>query len=85
MDFALFMERYGYRILVLVFGAAILGIMLAPFVMTFWAFSSSGIAAAVIAVIVLAIGIALMVVPKFWNFADKMRQTHVIEDWNEEK
>lgn len=84
MDFALFMERYGYRILVLVFGAAILGIMLAPFVMTFWAFSS-GIAAAVIAVIVLAIGIALMVVPKFWNFADKMRQTHVIEDWNEEK
>ncbi|ACJ17408.1 hypothetical membrane protein, conserved [Thermococcus onnurineus NA1] len=85
MDFALFMERYGYRILVLVFGAAILGIMLAPFVMTFWAFSSSGIAAAVIAVIVLAIGIALMVVLKFWNFADKMRQTHVIEDWNEEK
>ncbi|QDA32251.1 hypothetical protein FH039_02390 [Thermococcus indicus] len=84
MDFALFMERYGYRILVLVFGAAILGVMLSPFVMTFWAFSSGGIAAAVIAVLVLAVGVALMVVPKFWNFADKMRQSHVVEDWNEE-
>ncbi|WP_245610402.1 hypothetical protein [Thermococcus celericrescens] len=52
--------------------------------MTFWAFSSGGIAAAVIAVLVLAVGIAWMVVPKFWNFADKTRQTHVVEDWNEE-
>ncbi|NJE11219.1 hypothetical protein [Thermococcus sp. MAR1] len=85
MDFALFMERYGYRLLVLIFGAAILGIILAPFVMTFWAFSSSGIAAAIIAVLVLAVGIALMIVPKFWDFADKMRRTHVIEDWSEEK
>ena len=85
MDFALFMERYGYRILGLVFGAAILGIMLAPFVMTFWAFSSDGVAAAVVAVLVLAVGVALMVVPKFWNFADKTRGTHVVEDWNDEK
>ncbi len=85
MDFAVFMERYGYRILMLVFGAALLGILLAPFVMTFWAFSSSGIAAAVVAVIVLAVGIGLMLVPRFWDFAHKMRQTHIIEDWNEDR
>ncbi|GEM_PF-4917254 len=79
------MERYGYKILLLIVGAAILAIILTPFVMTFWAFSSGGIVAAVIAVIVFAIGISLMVVPKFWNFADKMRQTHIIEDWNEKE
>ncbi|AHF81321.1 hypothetical protein [Thermococcus paralvinellae] len=85
MDFALFMERYGYKILLLIVSAAVLAVILTPFVMTFWAFSSSGIVAAVIAVIVFAIGIALMVVPKFSNFADKIRQTHIIEDWNEKK
>ena len=53
--------------------------------MTFWAFSSSGIAAAVVAVIVLAVGIGLMLVPRFWDFAHKMRQTHIIEDWNEDR
>ena len=85
MDLALFMERYDYKILLLIAGAAILAVILTPFVMTFWAFSSSGIVVAVIAVIVFAIGISLMVVPKFWNFADKMRQTHIIEDWNEKE
>ncbi|ASJ01222.1 hypothetical protein A3K92_06870 [Thermococcus gorgonarius] len=83
MDFALFMERYGYRLLMLITVSVILGIVLAPFIMTFWAFSSDGLAVAVSAVIVLGIGVLLMSIPKFWDFADKMRHTHILEDWNE--
>ncbi len=83
MDFALFMERYGYRLLMLIAVSTILGIALAPFLMTFWAFSSDGLAVAVAAVIVLGIGVLFMAIPRFWDFADKMRRTHVLEDWHE--
>ena len=83
MDFALFMERYGYRLLMLITVSVILGIALAPFLMTLWAFSSDGLAVAVVAVIVLALGVLLMSIPRFWDFAHKMRHTHVLEDWNE--
>ena len=82
MDFALLMERYGYRLLMLITVSVILGIVLAPFLMTFWAFGSDGLAVAVAAVIFLGVGVLLMAIPKFWDFADRMRHTHVLEDWN---
>ncbi|WP_324735136.1 hypothetical protein VFC49_08180 [Thermococcus sp. SY098] len=85
MDFSLFMEKYGYKILLLIIGSAILAVILTPFVMMFWAFSSGGIVTAIIAVIIFAIGISLMAVPKIRNFADKLRQTHIIEDWNKKE
>jgi membrane protein YdbS with pleckstrin-like domain len=85
MDSAIFMERYGYRLLMLLTVAVILGVALAPFVMTFWAFSSDGLAVAVTAAIVLGICVLLMSVPKFWEFAHKMRQTHVLEDWSRDE
>ncbi|ADT84968.1 hypothetical protein [Thermococcus barophilus] len=53
--------------------------------MMFWAFSSGGITTAVISVIIFAIGISLMAVPKIWSFADRMRQTYIIEDWSEKE
>ena len=85
MDFSLFMEKYGYKILLLIIGSGILAAILTPFVMMFWAFSSGGIVTAIIAVIIFATGIALMTVPKIRSFADKMRQTHIIEDWSEKE
>ncbi len=90
MDIGLFMERYGYRILTVLFASIVVGIVSVPFLILFWGFSDYAPVAGAVTVIAFIIGLALLMVPKDWRSETLTRtffRTHneVYYDKNERK
>ncbi|ASJ08530.1 hypothetical protein A3L11_04495 [Thermococcus siculi] len=90
MDFGLFMERYGYKILTVLFASIVVGITSVPFLILFWGFSDYAPVAGAVTVIAFILGLIVIMVPREWRSETMTRtffRTHneVYYDKNERK
>ncbi|WP_148882814.1 hypothetical protein [Thermococcus aciditolerans] len=67
MDPGLFMERYGYKLLTVLFASIVIGIISVPFLIMFWGFSDYAPLAGVITVVAFILGTLFIMVPKEWR------------------
>ncbi|NJE09584.1 hypothetical protein [Thermococcus sp. MAR1] len=67
MDLGLFMERYGYKILTVLFASIVVGIISVPFLIMFWGFSGYAPVAGVITVVAFTLGVLFIMAPKEWR------------------
>lgn len=66
MDFALFMERYGYKLLFLAMFSAVAAVLLSPVIMAYEIFGKRGIAAGAVFTGIFLLGaLMLITVPTF--------------------
>ncbi|ASA76884.1 hypothetical protein [Thermococcus sp. 5-4] len=67
MDLGLFMERYGYRLLMVLFASIVIGVISIPFLIMFWGFSGYAPVAGVITVVAFVLGAIFVVAPREWR------------------
>ncbi|NJE61582.1 hypothetical protein [Thermococcus sp. 21S7] len=67
MDVGIFMERYGYKILTVLFASIVIGVISVPFLIMFWGFSGYAPVAGAITVVAFIIGILFIMVPGDWR------------------
>ncbi|NJE05881.1 hypothetical protein E3E36_06935 [Thermococcus sp. M36] len=67
MDLGLFMERYGYKLLTVLFASIVVGIISVPFLIMFWGFSDYAPVAGVITVVAFILGVLFIMAPREWR------------------
>lgn len=67
MNIGRFMERYGYKILTVLFVSIVARIISVPFLILFWGFSDYAPIAGVITIVAFIVGMAFIMVPKEWR------------------